>query len=453
MTKTFGAELTVLSYVNALKKRSSRTIIAQPCPAVVNFIETNHPELLQNLAPVDSPMAHLMKWIRKHCQTFRNHRIVVISPCIAKRREFDAIGLGDYNVTFLGLESLLERSSTSLASFPETPYDTPPAERAVEFAAPGGLRETVARWNPALAERTRKIEGTYTLYPYLAELPRAIRLGQAPTIVDCLNCEKGCMGGTGTSQRHSGIDELETAIKKRSNKAKAQFQDGDDCPANMLNLLQQYEDDALFSRAYVDRSRQNQLRQPSTSELDAIYRQMNKTLPEHFKHCTACGYGSCESMAYAIHNGRNVPKNCHFYLASVKEQSDLRKQDDLANIMVEFEGAIQQVATVARSTDELDKVNRAIVKLSEQTNILALNASIEAARAGEHGRAFSVVAEEVRRLAEAVKREASTIGPCTKQLHEAFQMVQEEVTALSERVCHTLGEGSTVSQETQKRPY
>jgi methyl-accepting chemotaxis protein len=156
-------------------------------------------------------------------------------------------------------------------------------------------------------------------------------------------------------------------------------------------------------------------------------------------------------MAIAIHNGLNKPENCHFFLAAAKEETELRKQDDLANIMVEFEGAIQQVATVSRSANDLDQVNRAIVKLSEQTNILALNASIEAARAGEHGRAFSVVAEEVRRLAEAVKREASTIGPCTKQLHEAFKTVQEEVTALSERVLLTLGDDSVKPVQERKK--
>ena len=54
----FGAELTTKSYVEHIKKNNPKLVIAQPCPAIVTWIELYHPELIPYLSPADSPMAH-----------------------------------------------------------------------------------------------------------------------------------------------------------------------------------------------------------------------------------------------------------------------------------------------------------------------------------------------------------------------------------------------------------
>lgn len=77
--------------------------------------------------------------------------------------------------------------------------------------------------------------------------------------------------------------------------------------------------------------------------------------------------------------------------------------------------------------DNMTKVIGAINSISSQTNLLALNASIEAARAGEAGRGFSVVAEEIRTLAEETKTLTKRMGTFVEAIQDASHKSSESV--------------------------
>ncbi|HHY90418.1 MAG TPA: methyl-accepting chemotaxis protein, partial [Clostridiales bacterium] len=77
---------------------------------------------------------------------------------------------------------------------------------------------------------------------------------------------------------------------------------------------------------------------------------------------------------------------------------------------------LQNAIEQAKAVNQIHELSNAILDITSQTNLLALNAAIEAARAGEAGKGFTVVAEEIRRLAESSKASVSRILEVTNEV-------------------------------------
>lgn len=414
---SFGAELTIKSYLDHIQRNNPKTVIAQPCPAIVTYIELYKPELLDYLAPADSPMLHTVKMIKEFYPQYKNHRVAVISPCVAKKREFDETGYGDYNVTMINLQEYLNRMGVHLESSPKLDYDNPPAERAVLFSTPGGLMETADRWSHGIRSKVRKIEGPHTIYEYLNHLDKDIAGMKAPVIVDCLNCEKGCNGGTGTNCKHSSMDELETLINRRREQMQHLY--SHDLNINGLSepeqdkviqeRISEYIEEnwkpGLYDRHYINRSNNKLVLNVPPKNLEDIYKSMLKERPEDHKNCSSCGYGNCKDMAIAIYNGLNKPENCHHYQQKLLE-IDAEKRKDVVS---EFQNLIISEFNSEKLLSKFAPIVKAIEGISFQTSLLSINASIEAAHAGEAGAGFDIVAKEVRELASRSKDEATKI--------------------------------------------
>ncbi|MEJ8547050.1 methyl-accepting chemotaxis protein [Brevibacillus borstelensis] len=93
-------------------------------------------------------------------------------------------------------------------------------------------------------------------------------------------------------------------------------------------------------------------------------------------------------------------------------------------------GMAKSAQAIRRLTSDVEQISlqvAAITKIARQTNTLALNASIEAARAGEHGRGFSVVAAEIRHLAEETGRFSENILSVTAAVQEDVKHAADEV--------------------------
>lgn len=448
---SFGADITTWAYINYISKNHFTGGISQPCPAIINYIEHYEPSLIQKLVPIHSPMMCTAIYAKKYMNI--TDKLAFISPCIAKKAEISDPNTGgyvSYNLTFAHLMDYVRKHNI---------YGNPIKDEVgfglgSIYPMPGGLKENVY-WFCGEEVFVRQVEGEKRAYEFLKDYKNRVQRGSSlPFMVDILNCDRGCLYGTGIEEEKStsednyyNIEAIKTRSKKKSllhpfSRLLS--------PKQRLWLLNRkfsklkIED---FMRKYTDKSSLVSFQEPELFELNAIFNRMGKKTPlERSINCGACGYNNCTEMAYAIFNKCNTPANCiHFIKNEVQEfssqleeqnQKIISKNEEISHFIAEdfetlnasIDGMIQansvnaeESSTISEAMvkisefcqtladsfsniqellDKLEKNNLNISKIADQTTILALNAAVEAARSGEAGKGFSVVADEVKALAE-----------------------------------------------------
>lgn len=130
-----------------------------------------------------------------------------------------------------------------------------------------------------------------------------------------------------------------------------------------------------------------------------------------------------------METSRSLHESTHHSLDTMQEMKgkmDALKDEILASVL--------RIHNLSDLFNRIADMSRSIETIANQTNLLALNASIEAARAGEHGRSFSVVASEVRNLAEATKKTNAGISELVQQSTENMVDVKDQLSTVEEVV-------------------
>ena len=358
---SFGADVVTKVYLNYIRDllntqgREKTHVITSPCPSLMNFMEKHAPSLLDEFAPIMSPMAAQAVLVRQWNRS--KVSIVGASPCMAKKSELldPELGLYDQKLTFEELIELIDRHEILPANLAESEFDGIQALYGAGFPVSGGLTKALEPFSGDLGFNLLSndyliIEGEDRSTRFLRQMVKhkkaSTGLAGYPLLIDILYCE-GCIVGKSLGvegdyweNKRLIADYTEKRFQKLHEESK-ECQGYDILVKNTveapefqrwLEIVEQLIKDNKLTRSW--RSREYHKKEPTEEVLRGILESDGKHTREDELNCGACGYETCRERAIAVFNGENEPGGCIVHVKyeakiSLEENKRLLELDQL----------------------------------------------------------------------------------------------------------------------------
>lgn len=294
----FGADLVASKYKTAFESYPVKPVITSDCPAIVSYIERYHPDLIDSMAPLVSPMIAMSRAMRKkHGQDLK---IVFIGPCIAKKDESQEV---DAAITFRELRDMLTARHLNISTVHPTEFDPPLGGKGAIFPVSRGLLNTVDIKEDIFGRNIIIAEGR-------SDFQEAIKEFESGHIkqehLELLCCE-GCIMGPGMSP-YPFFSSSSKRFRKRTSVS--------DYVINKLESLDEKQwqrdieefNDLDLTRTFTNKDMR--LDRPDESLIRTVLNKLGKFEPQDHLDCGACGYDSCEDHAIAIIRGLAEQEMC-----------------------------------------------------------------------------------------------------------------------------------------------
>ena len=293
-----GADLVARAYSQLMATPDRRHYIATTCPAIVAFVERYHPELIDSLVPIVSPMVAAARALRElHGADLR---VVFIGPCIAKKGEAASGQLpGDVDgvLTFGELRDMLTEDGIDLEKQPPGQFDPPHAGPGALLAISRGLLQAADLREDLISGEVVAAEGRLAFAEAIKEFQDGDLDARLLEVLCCQGCIMGA-GMTSTEPLFSRRTRVRQYVRERLAQA-------NEAAAQALEELAARVD---LSRTYA--SDDQRIPVPFEEEVSLILAKMGKSTPEDELNCGACGYDTCREHAVAIFKGLAESEMC-----------------------------------------------------------------------------------------------------------------------------------------------
>jgi iron only hydrogenase large subunit-like protein/nitrogen-specific signal transduction histidine kinase len=299
---SFGADLVADRY-KKLVSEAKNFYISSDCPSIVNYVKLYHPVLVDNLAPIVSPMVAMSRVVRKRYGS--DTRIVFIGPCIAKKAESSEI---DEAITFTELRDMLADRGITPESITPVDFDQPVGGRGAIFPVARGLLQTAKISDNAITGDIIAAEGRTDFQGALKEFEAGLIKNQHMELLCC----EGCIMGPGLSKNGKQYNRRSLV----SSYANLKMHNID--TEAWQKAIDEFSD---LDLSYRHKHEDTKIEILEEKDVQDVLDQMGKKLKKDQLNCGACGYESCVEHAIAIKKGLAEVEMCLPYTIETLHKS------------------------------------------------------------------------------------------------------------------------------------
>lgn len=372
---TFGVDLTAREYKKLFDDFKGKYFLTTICPVVVSYVEKFHPELVDNLAPIVSPMITTTKVVRKEYGD--NTKVVYIGPCIQNKDEalgFEGDGKVDAVLTFTELRELFEEFDITESRVEYSEFDEPIGYKGSLLPIANGILQAVDINEDLLTGKIITTEGPDNLLDAVEQFEsNAEEISRHFNLYYC----EGCIMGPGTSRGGKKFIRR-TRVVNYANKRLKKFDRG--------KWEKQIEKHSNHNFTASFTPNDQRLPVPNNEMVHEVLKVIGKEFVEKDSGCEACGYPSCNDFAIAVSAGLAHTdmclnfslKNRQEYIKTLRATNEkLAKTQEALKESEKIARAEQETARDASETTTamLKKLPSAVVIADKKLKVLQSNQS------------------------------------------------------------------------------